>query len=85
MVPCLATLGMPSLCAGTGTEAFPIYEHVGESRVTSKVFDCAARLGDRCLGAGPAGAAVVKFSGDAASTATNVLDARRRGRRVPRS
>ena len=43
--------------------------------VTSKVFDCAARLGDRCLGAGPAGAALVKFSEDAASTSTNVLDA----------
>ena len=43
--------------------------------MTSKVFDCAARLGDRCLGAGPAGAALVKFLEDAASTNTNVLDA----------
>ena len=42
--------------------------------VTSKVFDCAARLGDRCLGAGPAGAALVKVSGGRSPTNTNVLD-----------
>ena len=64
------------VCSANGTEALRFDEHGLANRVvTSKVFDCAARLGDRCLGAGPAGAAVVKFSGDAASTSTNVLDA----------
>ena len=64
------------VCSANGTEALRFDEHGLANRVvTSKVFDCAARLGDRCLGAGPAGAAVVKFKGDAASTTANVLDA----------
>ena len=64
------------VCSEQGTEALRFEEGKLANRVvTSKVFDCAARLGDRCLGAGPAGAALVKFSGDAASTSTNVLDA----------
>ena len=65
------------VCSATGTEALRFVSDgtLANRVVTSKVFDCAARLGDRCLGAGPAGAAVVKFLEDAASTNTNVLDA----------
>ncbi len=64
-------------CSANGTEALRFHDDgtLANRVVTSKVFDCAARLGDRCLGAGPAGAAVVKFLEDAASTNTNVLDA----------
>jgi hypothetical protein len=78
VVPCLVMNLNDAVvvCSATGTEALRFDEHGLANRVvTSKVFDCAARLGDRCLGAGPAGAAVVKFSGDAASTTANVLDA----------
>jgi hypothetical protein len=64
------------VCSATGTEALRFSNEgtLANRVVTSKVFDCAARLGDRCLGAGPAGAALVKFLEDAASTNTNVLD-----------
>ena len=69
--------GAVVVCSATGTEALRFHDDgaLANRVVTSKVFDCAAPLGDRCLGAGPAGAAVVKFSGDAASTTTSVLDA----------
>jgi len=65
------------VCSATGTEALRFHDDgaLANRVVTSKFFDCAARLGDRCLGAGPAGAAIVKFLEDAASTTTNVLDA----------
>ena len=43
--------------------------------VAARAFDCAAWLGDRCVGAGPMGSAVVKFSADAASTVTGIMDA----------
>ena len=47
------------VCSEQGTEALRFRDDgtLANRVVTSKVFDCAARLGDRCLGAGPAGAA----------------------------
>ena len=75
VVPCLVLpLGDAVIvCSEQGTEALRFSNEgtLANRVVTSKVFDCAARLGDRCLGAGPAGAALVKFLEDAASRATS--------------
>jgi len=64
------------VCSAT-TEALRFDAHgtLMNRVIAARAFDCAAGLGDRCVGAGPTGSAVVKFSAEAASTVTGIMDA----------